>query len=311
MINRYLIKFYARFAKTYLKKRYKEPCFDGEKKIIKNIAVLYSIPLASPRFNTWNDGFVDAIRKLSAYYSITWINVETGVLSEQYLNEFDFILVKSNWDWGPDKLLREKFRNIKAKKGLAISGVSLTPSFKEMMYYDVLWYETNWYKAIIQNHPNIYHAFGINQSEFVKPLKSNIEYDYISIGAFLPHKRMHLLSKLKGNILVIGEEYDTTYSKNIISFLNEKENVDLHSFVEYSQLPNYLCKAKTLYIPAMINGGGERAILEGRYCGLNIKIEPDNFKLKELLTSPIWDSQYYFEQLREGIKSISVSNPIK
>lgn len=304
MISKYLIKFYTKLLLSHTRKRFDAPvCNTNESSIVNNIAIIYSIPKNSPRLNTWNDGFVEALHILSSDYTITWINIEVDSITEEYLNSFDFLLVKSNWDWGPDKLLREKFRDLKVKKGLAIAGVSLPPSFQEMLYYDVLWYETDWYKRIIKNHPNIYHGFGINKND-LKVNKVTPTYDYITIGAFLPHKRMHYVSKLKGSILVIGEKYDSPYSDEIIGELERNKNIDIMPFVEYSQLSNYLCLAKTLYMPAAINGGGERAILEARHCGLRIKIESDNPKLLEIKKSPIWDSQYYSRQILKGIKSL-------
>lgn len=303
MIDNYIIKYYIRLFISYTRKRYNSPLGFNKKNTINKIAVVYSIPRSSPRLNTWNDGFVAALNMLRGDYHITWINIEVDLITEQYLNSFDFLLVKSNWNWGPDKLLRETFRNLKVKKGLAISGVSLPPAFQEMLYYDVLWYETNWYKRIIKNHPNIHHGFGINKKDLKVKIVTPV-YDYITIGAFLPHKRMHYISKLKGKILVIGEKYDSPYSDEIIKELEQNKNIDIMPFVEYSRLSNHLCLAKTLYIPATINGGGERAILEARHCGLEIKIEKDNSKLLEIKKSPIWDSEYYNQQILKGIKSV-------
>jgi hypothetical protein len=269
----------------------------------KKIGILYCIPISSPRYKTWNDGFVNAIKLLGERYDFTWINIEDTKITEPFLNSFDFLLIKSNWDWGPDKLLREEFKNLKVKKGLAISGVAIPPSLKEMLYYDVLWYETNWYSKIINNHPNIFHGFGINSNALVSKEK-NIKYDYITIGAFSPIKRMEKLLTLKGQILVIGELNNSIYCKKIISRLQQKKNIEIKPFVEYSRLSYYFAEARTLYIPATIYGGGERAILEARSCGLKIKICLDNPKLKEIISSPIWDSHYYANQLHKGIESV-------
>lgn len=303
MISRYIIKYYIKLLLSFTKKRYSSPLGYNTNSKISRIAIIYSIPKNSPRFDTWNDGFVAALNMLSDDYFLTWINIEVDKITEEYLNSFDFLLVKSNWNWGPDKLLREKFKSLNVKKGLAIAGVSLPPSLQEMLYYDVLWYETNWYRKIIKNHPNIHHGFGINKND-LKVSAVPQKYDFITIGAFLPHKRMHYISKLKGRILVIGEKYDSQYSDEIVKELQSNKNIDIMPFVEYSRLSDYLCSAKTLYIPATINGGGERAILEARHCGLEIKVERDNPKLLEIVKSPIWDSQYYKEQLIKGIKSL-------
>ncbi len=305
MINKFLVRFKIRVFQTYFHKRFNKPEYKGMRREVRNIAILYSIPLDSPRNETWNDGFVDAVRLLRDNYKITWVNIEAETLSKEFLEEFDFLLIKSNWNWGPDKLLRNKFKDLKVKKGLAIAGVSIPPNNNEISFYDVLWYETEWYKKIISNHPNVYHGFGINKRNLV-PIKNKKEYDYICIGAFLPHKRMELIKNIEGKIMVIGEGYNNAYSQEIIELLNSLSNVTLLPFVKYSELPEYFSRAKIMYIPASVNGGGERAILEARHCGLDVKIEKDNMKLKELLTSPIWDSLYYKNQLEKGIKSLSV-----
>lgn len=298
------IKYYLKLINTFFRRRYNSPVYKGEKELIQKIAIIYSIPKGSPRINTWNDGFVDAIHLLNANYSISWINIEVDNISEDTLNEFDFLLVKSNWNWGPDKFLRENFKNLKVKKGIAISGVNIPPLYKDSLYYDVLWYETNWYKKLLVNHPNIYHGFGINKNALIA-IPNNPIYDYITLGAFSPIKRMELLLDVKGTVLVIGEKYESIDSEKIIQQLMNKNNITIKPFVEYSKLSIFFSQAKTLYIPATIFGGGERAILEARHCGLQIKIEKDNPKLKELLTSPIWDSEYYCNQLEKGIKSLS------
>lgn len=43
--------------------------------------------------------------------------------------------------------------------------------------------------------------------------------------------------------------------------------------------------------------GGERVVLEARQLGVDVQIEGDNPKLKELLSSPVYDHSYYAEQL--------------
>ncbi len=301
---KYIIKFYVRLISTYGRKRYLNVNTSIERnKKGGRIAVVYSIPKDSPRLNTWNDGFVNALNLMQSEFEIDWLNIETDDISKCLLESYDFLLVKSNWGWGPDKFLRENYGDLNVKKGLAVAGVSIPPSFHEMMYYDVLWYETNWYKRVLLNHPNIYHGFGINKNA-LQPLERDIKYDYIMIGAFLAHKRMHLVEKLEGRILVIGEEYDNEYSRSLVKRLETMPNVDIKPFVEYSKLNIYLAMARTLYIPATLNGGGERAILEARHCGLDILIEKDNCKLKEIKEAPIWDSMYYADQLIKGISSV-------
>jgi len=71
-------------------------------------------------------------------------------------------------------------------------------------------------------------------------------------------------------------------------------NYSSNTFLEYN-------RAKIVYIPANIIGGGERAVLEARACGCKVEVEPDNPKLQELLNCPLWDTNYYTDQLVKGI----------
>jgi len=306
MLDRYLIKFRILSFLAFIRRwRFLRSNQQIEKAAIRKIAVLYSIPLDSPRVNSWNDGFVAALNIIKKDLEITMINIDDqNELTEAYLNSFDFLLVKSNWDWGPDRLLRQKFPQLKVKKGLAIAGVSLPPfRTKDLLYYDVLWYETKWYSKVIANHPRIFHAFGINKGSLIK-IECPKDFDFISIGAFLPHKRMEKIIELKGKVLVVGEKYGNRYSNDIYNALSSRPNCTMLPFVAYEKLGEYICRAKTMYIPATINGGGERAILEARYLGADIKVEHDNPKLKELIVSDIWDEYYYSEQLLKGILSV-------
>jgi len=308
MDKRYLIKYriycvYALFRRIF--NRFFAVSNNGVHGAIHRVAVLYSIPLESPRLNTWNDGFVQAVNLLKSKFDITMINIESKVhIKEEYLNSFDFLLVKSNWNWGPDLLLRQKFPHLKVRKGLAIAGVSLPPlCHRQMLYYDVLWYETKWYKPVISHHPNIYHAFGVNKAA-LEIVNCEKDFDYISIGAFLPHKRMEKIAALKGKVLVVGERYGNAYSDKIYHSLSSQPNCTVLPFVKYEKLGEYICRARTMYIPATVNGGGERAILEARALGLDIKVEPDNPKLRELISCELWDEYYYKEQLLNGMLSI-------
>src|SRR5690349_560872 len=102
MINKYLIKYYIKFVSSFGRRRYKIPKVPDRRIIIEKIAIVYSIPKDSPRFTTWNDGFVAAVNLLDPTYNITWVNIETNEITEDFLNSFDFLIVKSNWNWGPD-----------------------------------------------------------------------------------------------------------------------------------------------------------------------------------------------------------------
>ena len=73
--------------------------------------------------------------------------------------------------------------------------------------------------------------------------------------------------------------------------------------MQYDKLAEYYNKSKLCYVPCKLHGGGERAVLEARACNIPVKIENDNIKLKELLDSEIYSSEYYANQIDHGIKN--------
>ena len=275
-------------------------------KRLKKILVLYYIPKDTFKSHNWKDGFVAALDLLNKEYNISRINIAEFKPSSDFLNEFDFIICKSNWNWHVDNYLRKEMKNISVPRGIMISGVGIPPSLKEMLFYDVLWFETYWYKKQIEKHPNCHHAFGIDASTMQADTQVKKEYDWISIGAFTSYKRYELFSKLNGKKIAIGED-SYNDSSQIIESLNKK-GVETKPFLSHEKLCEYLNKSSKLYIPAELNGGGERAILEARSCGLKVLVEADNPKLKELTNSPIYDHHYYSNQLKNSmLKTLSLT----
>jgi hypothetical protein len=126
--------------------------------------------------------------------------------------------------------------------------------------------------------------------------------DYLGVGAFAAWKRWEKMLDKKGRRRVIGEyqKDNQTESEEIWKML-EDNGVVCKDMIAGKYLKYEYNRAKTVYIPATVMGGGERAVLEARACGCKVEIEPDNPKLKELLTSPIYDVNYYSKQLKDGI----------
>jgi hypothetical protein len=60
-------------------------------------------------------------------------------------------------------------------------------------------------------------------------------------------------------------------------------------------------RAKTVYMPSDIFGGGERVVWEALACGCDVEIEEDNPKLKSLLKEDFMDHFDYADKLKEGI----------
>lgn len=272
-------------------------------KKVKSIAIIYYIPETNySKYNNWLDGFTSAIDVLSIEYKISWINLSDEKPKVEVLNKFDFLIVKSCWDWIVDNYIRS-LNGLTVPKGLAISCSRLPINMDSIYSYDVLWYETNWYRQFIIEHPRAFHAFGII-TEIFKNKNYNKIYDVLSIGQLASYKRHEKIANIKGQKKIVIGDSNTKEGEKIKSFLVEN-NIEVLDFIDQESLSDYINKSKLVYIPASINGGGERAVLEARSCNAKILIEKDNPKLQDLLRSEIWDHNYYAKKLKEGILSIN------
>ena len=214
--------------------------------------------------------------------------------------DYDFILGHGAFGSRVDLLLQ----TLPNKKGLCIAG-NATP--QNTNAYDVLFYETDWVKDFLNLQGNLVHAFGINTRLFNDTDSTLYRYrsiDYLSVGAFASWKRHEKIIQQKGNRVCIGEiqKDNKEESMEIIQTLLS-QGVGVIPQVDSENLARYYQSSKTVYVPANIYGGGERALLEARSCGCLIVIENDNPKLKELLNCPIWGEDYYANQLMFGIKT--------
>jgi len=277
-----------------------------KEKEISSIAIIFYIPKTNKsKYSNWEDGFTKAIDFLKKDFDVTWINLEDAKPTAVDLNQFDFLIVKSCWDWIVDNYVRS-LKNLKVPRGIAISCSKMPYSNTSLYFYDVLWYETNWYGAQLKNHPRKFQAFGINSKKF---FEQNVEkkIDILSIGLLAKYKRHHLIANEKGIEKVVVGDSNTKESKEIKTYL-EENNIKVIDYTSQEELSKIINQSKLIYIPAELNGGGERAVLEARLCKAKIKIENDNPKLKELLTSKIFDEEDYYKGLLKGIKSVVKTN---
>ena len=282
--------------------------------LINKIAIIYYIPKNNKfKYNKWEDGFVKGINTLIEDYTITWFNLADTKPTAMELNKFDFLVVKSCWDWIVDKYVRN-LKKLNTPKGIVISCSKLPKKSSSVYDYDILWYETYWYGKQLPLHSRKIHAFGIDTTVF-KQETVNKDIDVLSIGAFTSYKRLHLIIKINGlKKTVIGAK-NYNDSKNIINQL-KNAGVSCLDYRSQKEMGKLINRSKKIYLPCEINGGGERAVLEARSCGNNVIVESDNPKLKELLKTPVWDERYYGNQIRYGIESLSkkeynVSNMIR
>lgn len=269
------------------------------------ILILYYIATGSIKYKIWHDGFTKAIDilKKDTLLNIEMINFFDNPKIE--LNNYNIVLIR----WGFGSVMQTYAQNYfreKGKKcllGIFISSTKV-PSMSDIKFFDILFYETEWYKkhADLNRHSYTYHAFGVD-TDIMKNLKTEKTYDYIFVGNIIGYKRpLNLLNK-PGKKLAVGFLDD----KQIVNEL-KINNIEIFDFVEYSELAKLYNKSKTCYIPCTIDGGGERAVLEARSCGINVEIEKDNPKLLELLNSDIYDSNYYAKQIKRGLFDIINAN---
>lgn len=211
--------------------------------------------------------------------------------------EYDFILGHGAFHSKVDLLLR----TLPNKKGLCIAG-NVYPQDTDC--YDVLFYETEWVKNFLNLKGNLVHAFGVNTSIYYNQKEMTALIDYLSVGAFAKWKRQHLIKNKEGLRLVVGEIQKDNISESMEIITDLLRNgVGVIPQQSTEELNHIYSQTQRVYIPADIYGGGERAVIEARECGCDVEVEDDNPKLKELLTSPIWDEKYYASQLKKGIES--------
>jgi len=240
------------------------------------------------------DGLYASLEALGQRFLIKKINIATEALSCQ---KGDFILGWGAFGSKVDILCGE----LTNKKGLCIGGCS---DPVDTLRYDVLFYETKWFREKIKFHPNIVHAFGVNTDIYYDMKLEKRDIDYLGVGAFAKWKRWEKMLRKKGNRRVIGEyQVDNSLESEEIWRKLEAGGVFCKDMISAKTLNCEYNRAKTVYIPATIMGGGERAVLEARQCGCQVEIEKDNPKLEELLTCPIYDTAYYITQLNHGIRS--------
>ena len=273
------------------------------------VAVLHYRPPSLPP-EAFEVGFVSATKLLEAQRVATfeWVNLDAfeGMRAEDLdLSErfggFDVVFVKSNWEWTVDQFVRVHLREVRVPKVLLISGVHVPPVGDELHFYDVLVYETQWYARQIAAHPRTVRAFGIDTSVMRPPtVPREKDIDFLFIGAFVDYKRPWLLAEKPGRRVAVGK-MDEEESAPLVKRLRAA-GVEVLSLMSHHALAELIWRARVVYVPATVFGGGERSVLEARAAGARVEVEPDNAKLAELLRGPVLDHVYYARQLGEALR---------
>ena len=270
------------------------------------ILVLYSVEPGSEKHRSWNDGFVAAVRLLHRWgHNVIWLNTAAHDADSAYdaiVTPKTVVLAKSNWGWKVDRFLRSATQRhlLRVPRAIMVSGISKRINRHRGGFYDVVFYQTEWYRRRLSPRLTTVHAYGINTAEMYPPDSPvESEWDWLYVGALTPQRRPELLLTKPGRRLVIGEleRSDPT----LISRL-EQGHVEILSYVPYPKLREFYWRARSVYVPAALDGGGERQVMEAVACGRPIEIEPDNPKLSEVLSrAGMWTETYYAHQLELGL----------
>jgi hypothetical protein len=129
--------------------------------------------------------------------------------------------------------------------------------------------------------------------------------DYIYVGAFADHaghKRPELLASKQGRRVAVGK--GGTAEADEVQRQLRAAGVEVRGQVAYAELPRLLSSSRVVFIPDDDQGGGERLVLEARAAGAHVELAPDNNKLQELLSSPLYDHHYYAVQLGVGMRQL-------
>lgn len=282
-------------AKKKLKARINN--FISKGKDIESIALLYYIPKDNlEKYNNWEDGFTKAIDLLSEDFKITKFNLYDSKPNAETLNQFDLVIGKSCWNWIVDSYIQSL--NITSLKGIVVS-CSKAPNVLEALEYDIVWYETEFYEKSIHFHPNAFRAFGINSDVF-KPTETEKDIDVLGIGAITAYKRFDKFNTLPGDRKVIIGSTNTPDFREIKANLDP--SIEIIEYASQQDLASLINRAKLVYLPCELNGGGERAVLESLSCGAVVKVEDDNPKLKNLINSRNITKYDYYNALVASIK---------
>ncbi|MGQ4534856.1 hypothetical protein ACUH9Y_07150 [Dermabacteraceae bacterium P13115] len=276
-----------------------------------NINVIYAIPPTSIKFTNWHDGFTEAMKLVSEHHAVKWVNVHplAGKPNKEEILNCDILLVKSDWNWIPDGVVRDILAALPAGSkapltALAISG-SNPPPEGELDRFDVLFYETTWYAPQVADHPNSFQAFGIDTDTMCSTPALERDIDYLMVGRPAGFKNVDKLLERSGRRVLVGEiaNHDDTVA------MLKADGIEVIDFIPYEDLSALYRRSKTVLVAAELQGGGERAVLEGRSCGCNVEIVSDNPKLNSVNDGPLLSHRDYAQQLLKGFAAAQ-ENPM-
>lgn len=249
----------------------------------------------------WQDGLRRALQLLEKDWRIDYFNSH-GIDKMETNKEYDFVLV---WGGVISRQVLSVVR-IPGKKGICFAGGFVHPTL--LSRFDVVFMETNWHmEECRKKNIKANLAFGVNTDLFYPMPEQPKLFDYIYPAAFAKWKNHESFSTKPGIKLAVGYIQPDGVEKECLDVC-QKNGVIVLPRVKYEVMPYLYNASKTLYIPSTLDGGGERAVLEGLACGINVEV--DNPKLLELLRNQkkrLSTAEDYALALKRGIENALVN----
>lgn len=268
------------------------------------INVIHALPRVSSAYGKDFDGFTAALDVIAEDHDVRWLNVHPANpdWAEQaaHIAEADFVLVRSDWGWYPDQIAARRLYKSAVPCGLVIAGSHEPPSLVQARRYDVLFYETPWYRQFINQELFAIEAFGVD-ARFMLDAGCARDIDWLMVGRLADFKRPLRLLEKTGHRVAVGDF--AASSVDIRAQLSD-DGVQLVDHVVPQDLADLYNRAQNVLVPCELQGGGERAVIEGRACGCAIEVADDNPKLQSLLTAELRDHHQYAALLLAGISAV-------
>ena len=271
-----------------------------------HFCVIFSRP---QEFGLLRDGLGAAFDLISELHYITWewYSGESHMTSAECLAA-DYIWSRDGF-YGPiDKWVRKTLGHVRHK--IAMQETSITmPNREALLWYHAVFYETEWfrnrpqYKALLDLHPRMYQAFGVNTAIFRPREPTGMGtpqsklFDYMYAGQIDDVlKRVLRITEKSGRRLVVGN----TGRQSTVDALRAAGVEVIAEQAAYEDLAALMRMSKIVFVPTADWGGGERLLLEARACGTAVEYAEDNGKLKHLMELPVPNHCLFAQQLLRG-----------
>jgi len=244
----------------------------------------------------WRDGLRAALSILEKDWDIEYYNFFNSAVSVPKSN---FTLV-----WGAFGSPQVSYvAQLDCKKGICVAGGQVHPDVHK---FDVVFVETLWHiREFRKIGIDAKLAFGTNTALFVPIPEQKKAFRAIYPAAFARWKRHQIFAKKYGRQgLAVGYIQPNGWEYECVEVCLEN-GVTVLPMVTPEVLVWLYNASKRVHITSDIWGGGERAVLEGLACGLDVRVEKDNPKLVELLAEnkkKLWTESDYAKALKEGIE---------